>query len=151
ALAYAEIHRRGVLHGDIHPGNLLVGRDGKVSIVDLGLAQLSDAEPGSVMRGGVGFFMEPEYARATLAHRPPSPPTPAGEQFALAALLYMLATGRHYTEFTLEQEEMFRQIAAARPLPFAEAGAEPWPALEAVLARALATEPAARHRDMAAF
>src|SRR5581483_1841951 len=77
ALAYAELHRRGVLHGDIHPGNLLIGRDGAVSVVDLGLAQMIDAEPGPVMRGGVGFFMEPEYARATLAHRPPPPPTPA--------------------------------------------------------------------------
>jgi eukaryotic-like serine/threonine-protein kinase len=63
----------------------------------------------------------------------------------------MLATGQHYMDFTLQQDELHRQITNAAPLPFADRGLAPWPALEAALCRALAVAPAARHADMAAF
>ena len=148
ARAYASLHQRGVLHGDIHPGNLLVGRDGIVTLIDFGLAHVPGLPLDPGLRGGVGFFMEPEYARAVLERRPLPPPTPEGEQFAVAALLYMLATGQHYMEFTLQQDEMFQQIRDATPLPFADRGIQPWPALERVLCRALSVAPAARYGDM---
>ena len=35
--AYAELHAVGVLHGDVHPRNLIVGRNGDVTIVDFGI------------------------------------------------------------------------------------------------------------------
>ena len=151
AHAYASIHQRGVLHGDIHPGNILVDRCGAVTLIDFGLAQIAGYSSGPAMRGGVGFFMEPEYARELLSERESPPPTPEGEQFAVGALLYILATGQHYMDFTLQQEEMYRQIRDAAPLPFTERGVEPWPDLEAVLARALAVAPSARYRDMEDF
>jgi hypothetical protein len=146
--AYASLHQRGVLHGDIHPGNLLVGRDGTVTLIDFGFAQVPATSLASAWRGGVGFFMEPEYAAAVLERRPPPPSTPEGEQFAVAALLYILATGQHYMEFTLQQDEMYQQIRDAAPLSFADRGVQPWPTLERVLCRALAVAPAARYADM---
>ncbi len=151
ARTYAELHRRGVLHGDIHPGNLIVGRDGGVTLIDFGLAQLEGGDADPQLRGGVGFFMEPEHARELLERQPPRPPTASGEQFAIAALLYLLATGEPYMEFTLQQEEMFRQIADAKPLPFAERGTAPWPALEEILRRALSADPVARYPGMDAL
>jgi serine/threonine-protein kinase len=151
ANSYAVVHASGVVHGDVHPGNLLVRRDGTVTLIDFGLARIEGAGRNDVARGGVGFFMEPEYAREVLDGRPGSAPTLLGEQFGVGALLYALATGNTYMDFTLQQEEMFRQIRDASPLPFSERGVKSWPALESVLVRALAVSPGARYLDMARF
>ena len=151
ARAYSSIHQRGVLHGDVHPGNLLVGRNGAVTLIDFGLAQVESFSTEPPLRGGFGFFIEPEYAREVLDQRRPPPATPQGEQFAVGALLYLLATGQHHMDFTLQQAEMLQQIRDTAPLPFMDRGVEPWPDLEAVLGRALAVEPEQRHRDMADF
>jgi serine/threonine-protein kinase len=148
---YVAIHERGVLHGDVHPGNILVGREGTTTLIDFGFAQIHPKSGDTSLRGGVSFYMEPEYACALLEERPPPDVTPLGEQFALGALLYMVATGQHYMDFTLQQEEMFRQIQNAKPLPFSQRGIVPWPELELVLARALAVSPVDRFPDMASF
>ena len=41
--AYAAVHERGVLHGDVHAGNVLLRPDGTVTLIDFGLAQVSGA------------------------------------------------------------------------------------------------------------
>ncbi len=151
AAAYTAIHELGVLHGDVHPGNLLIGRDGDVKLLDFGLALVAGLELGPHPRGGIGFFIEPELAASVLARQPPSPVTAQSEQFAVAALLYLLATGHHYVDFNLQQDEMLRQICDAAMLPFAERGIDPWPALEAILARGLAKTPSERSPDMQAL
>ena len=153
ATAYSRLHASGVIHADVHPRNILVGADGSVRLIDFGIARW-DAGPdglGPAGRGGVGFFFEPEYARAARAGTAPPAATQEGEQFGVATLLYLLATGVHAVDFSLEKVEMLRQIAEEPPLPFAERGAEPWPELEAVLTRALAKEPAARFASLADF
>jgi eukaryotic-like serine/threonine-protein kinase len=160
--AYVRLHERGFVHGDVHPRNVLVGADGAVRLIDFGL---SVPGPGAAAgsshgiagahRGGVGFFFEPEYAAACAGEGPGvtavPPASPAGEQYAVGALLYYLVTGAHYRDFSLEREAMFRQIAAEPPLPFVERGVAPWPELETVLARALAKDPAARFPSLAAL
>ncbi len=150
ASSYSTLHALGVLHADVHAGNLLVGSDGEVTLVDFGLATLSDIGTPPE-RGGVAFYFEPEWARQLLADGSSVPASARGEQFAVAALLYLLATRQHYVDFTLEREEMLRQICDAPPLPFASRGVSPWPALEQTLCRALSKDPAARFPDMAAF
>lgn len=152
--AYARLHARGVVHGDVHPRNLLVERDGTVRLVDFGWARRLDAAGASgeaaaeLGRGGVPFFYEPELARAFLHGGPPPPATPAGEQYAVAALLYLLLTGAHPRDYSLGRDEMLTEIATLPPLPFRERGVDSWPEVEAVLARALAKEPEARHGSM---
>lgn len=148
---YAALHERGMVHGDVHPRNVLVGADGRTGLVDFGLARWA-GEPADLAacgRGGIAFFFEPEYAAAVRAGMEPPAASPAGEQYAVAALLYLLLTGAHYRELSLERHEMLRQIAEDPPLPFGERDAEPWPDLEAVLARALRKDPAARFGSMA--
>ena len=151
--AYARLHERGVVHGDVHPRNVLVADDGSVRLIDFGLAR-REGHPGPEgrpHRGGVGFFFEPEFARARRGgHRPP-PASQAGEQYALGALLYLLLSGVHYLDFSVEKGEMYRQIADDAPTPFARRGLRPWPEVEPLLARALSKEPADRFPSVAAF
>jgi eukaryotic-like serine/threonine-protein kinase len=149
--AYSALHRQGVVHGDVHVRNVLVGRDGAVTLIDYGLAELLTEDHHTHQRGGVSFFYEPEWARALIRGQAPPMASAAGEQYGVAALLYLLATGRHYVEFNLERETMLRQIADLTPLRFEEGGAEPWPELETVLRRALAKRRDQRYPDMGAF
>lgn len=150
--AYAALHAAGVLHCDVHPRNLLVAGEGTVRVVDFGVARLLDVEGdhGGV-RGGVSQFFEPEYAVAVLEGRYPPPATPASEQYALGALLYLLLTGAHYVDFSLEQTASLAQIRDDPPLPFSRRGLVSWPAVEDALGRALRKEPAERFPSVAAL
>jgi eukaryotic-like serine/threonine-protein kinase len=151
--AYTRLHAQGVIHSDIHPRNVLVGDEHSVKIIDFGLARITGAENDfdRVLRGGIGFFFEPEYAKAVVAGAPPPCSNFLGEQYSLAALLYFLVTGKHYLEFSLEEDEMLRQIAENAPLPFTERGVQEWPELEEVLVKALSKHPSERFPSVAEF
>jgi eukaryotic-like serine/threonine-protein kinase len=151
--AYASLHRLGVLHCDVHPRNVLVPAGGGVRLIDFGFASWRFAPAGlaPAERGGVAFYLEPEYAAAMLAGQAPPAVSVAGEQYAVAAMLYLLASGVHYLDFSLERETMLRQIAERAPRTFAERGAGAWPELEAVLGRALAKAPADRYPSLEAL
>jgi serine/threonine-protein kinase len=151
--AYANLHRLGVLHCDVHPRNVLVPAGGGVRLIDFGFAGWRFAPAGlaPAERGGVAFYLEPEYAAAALAGQAPPAVSVAGEQYAVAAMLYLLASGVHYLDFSLERETMLRQIAERPPRTFAERGAGAWPELEAVLGRALAKAPADRYPSLDAL
>ena len=140
AEAYAELHARGVVHVDVHAKNIVAGE--RVTLIDFGSSRFTDRAPRLARRGMHRFF-EPEYF-AGASHS-----SPAGEQYALAALLYFLITGEHSLEFRLEREEMARQVREDAPLPFARRGVPPWPEVEAILFRALAKNPAERYASMA--
>ncbi|HEY6350135.1 MAG TPA: lanthionine synthetase LanC family protein [Candidatus Angelobacter sp.] len=149
--AYARLHEQGVVHGDIHPRNVLIDRRQSVKIIDFGLACAIGNETAGVHRGGVGFFLEPEFARAGMTGGYPPKLTPAGEQYGVAALLYLLFTGKHSLEFSLEKENMMRQIAEEPILPFSKRGAHPWPEVETLLAKAMSKLPADRFSCMREF
>ncbi|HKS23622.1 MAG TPA: serine/threonine-protein kinase, partial [Thermoanaerobaculia bacterium] len=147
--AYAALHARGFLHGDVHPRNILVNDDGAVHLIDFGYGAAA-GEPPRIGRGGMYYFFEPEYLAAQ-RQGIALPATFAGEQYALGALLYFLIAGRHYVEFRSEREEMVRQAETEPPLPFTKRDLPPWPEVEAILARALAKDPAQRFPDVAAL
>lgn len=148
ATAYADLHRRDVVHGDVHPRNVFVDDLGGVTLLDFDLARLLDDETeDKPPRGGVPFYYEPEHARALLDGEPPGPATPAGEQYALATLLYFLVTGTTYLDFHLERRKTLRQILTEDPVPFARRRLEE-PRLEAVLRRALAKAPEERFASL---
>ena len=116
--AYTELHGAGVIHGDVHPRNILVDRHGVPTLLDFGLSGRIEAGATSkVQRGGVAYFLEPEYAAARLDGGPRPPASEAGEQYAVGVLLYLLVTGEHYLDFSIEEQEMLRQVAHDPPLP----------------------------------
>ena len=151
--SYAELHSRGVIHADVHPRNIMVSGDNAIKIIDYGVSRVEGLpkELSRPHRGGVGFFLEPEYARALrFNHRPPDS-TMRGEQYSLGALIYSLLTGNFAQKFSLEREEMMRQIEEEPPLPFNRNGAPAWPPVERVLERAMSKDPAGRFETVAEF
>lgn len=148
-LAYQQLHKRGVLHGDVHPGNLIVGRDDKVNIIDFGNARVINNSKDQVSsRGGVAYFYEPEYACAVLNGEQIPHVTKKSEQFSLGSLIYHLVTGKYYDDFNLEKVEMHQRIAKPEPKPFEYYGLASWPELEKVLRKALSKNPEDRYDDL---
>jgi len=153
ARAYARLHRNGIVHGDVHPDNLLIDTAGRVTLLDFGL---SEPRPplhlaGRAARGGVAAYLSPEQARAELAGEGLPAPTAASEQYALGALLYTLISGHAPADFALERDPMLRQIQLRPPLPFTRRGLPPWAPMERILGRALAKDPGDRFPSVAAF
>lgn len=143
--AYATLHALGVIHSDVHTNNLLVMDDGRVRIIDHGLSRCdADDLESQPPRGGVGFFFEPEYARAILSGSAPPRSTASGEQYSVAALIYFLLSGQHYLDFSYGKEEMLRQIVELAPVPLVERGLPAATPIDEVLSRALSKDPAAR-------
>lgn len=150
--AYAHLHAQGVLHGDVHPRNVLVDGRGRVTLIDFGLASLQGS-PGSDSgpRRGLDFFMEPEWAAAQLNGLPPPPPGPAGEQYSVAAVLYLLLTGEPCHAFPLEEQRMLQTLVEQPPLAFSAHDAVSMPAVERCLRRALDKAPDQRFASLAEF
>jgi len=153
ATTYAALHAHGVIHGDVHPDNVRVAADGTVRLLDFGLARrIGERDTPTLPRGAVWFFLAPERARGLLDGPRLRAPTTRSEQYAVAALLYLLWTGEHYIEFLLDATEMLRQIRDDAPRPFAALAAVPCSlSLERALGRALSKDPRRRYPDVRAL
>jgi len=114
-------HSAGIVHRDLKPDNILLTRDGRIRILDFGLAKQQSADgsdvtgtmtmtdPGMVV--GTVNYMSPEQARGReLDYR--------SDQFSLGLILYELATGKHPFRRETAAETMAAIIRdEAEPLP----------------------------------
>lgn len=126
ATAVAHLHACGWVHGDVVPGNLVVGHAGPV-LCDLGVARPIDA--GGPVRG-TAAYMAPEQVRG-------QPWTAAVDVFALGVIAWELATG---TRLFLRGASYLSMAAVVESTPPALAD----PTLAPIVAAALAPDPAAR-------
>jgi len=83
AVEYA--HSRQVLHRDIKPGNILVSQDGVVKLLDFGIAQIGDEQPGA--RQFTPGYASPEQLRGEAV-------SPASDVYSLAVVLGQILTGQ---------------------------------------------------------
>ncbi|HEV3026843.1 MAG TPA: serine/threonine-protein kinase, partial [Planctomycetota bacterium] len=91
ALAVHYAHEQGVVHRDLKPANIMVGRDGRVLVLDFGLARLSESGRGLSEQGvlsGTVAYMSPEQALGD-----PRGHSRTVDIYALGATLYHLTTG----------------------------------------------------------
>jgi serine/threonine-protein kinase len=162
AIEYA--HSRGVLHRDIKPGNIIVGKHGETLVVDWGLAKATGrSEPGALERTlvpssassgaetlpgsalGTPAYMSPEQAAGDLDRL-----GPRSDVYSLGATLYCLLTGRPPQEGD-DVGEILRRVQRGdfpRPrqlVPSIDA------ALEAVCLKAMATNPEHRYASCRAL
>ncbi len=81
-------HSEGIIHRDIKPQNIMVLGDGKIKVMDFGIAKLPNAETVTVTDKAVGtvYYMSPEQASGKTID-------PRSDIYSLGAMLYELATG----------------------------------------------------------
>jgi len=152
ALQYA--HAEGFVHRDVKPANLLVtGPAGyEVSkLADFGLARVYHASPLSGLTtlgdvGGTTPYLPPEQITA---YREVNP---AADQYATAATLYRLLTGKYLYDFQdLPTEQRMAKILLDEPVPIQNHRPHLPDALAQLIHHALEKDPAARFPDAAAF
>ena len=146
ALAYA--HAKLILHRDVKPSNILVDEQGRVRVIDFGVARIAGEDAG---RAPVSLdFAAPELFEGETA-------TVASDVYGLAATLYALLAGRpplslgeHPLPVAARRatEDAPPRLGALRP----DAKRDPFLRdVEAVLERALAKSPRDRYRTVEAF
>jgi serine/threonine protein kinase len=92
ARVVAYLHRRGIVHGDMTPRNILLDGNGRTRLIDFGLSKIEDAwNKKTDLLGGTPEFLPPEMVPA---NGQPGRAGPAGDVFGLGAILYWLLTGQ---------------------------------------------------------
>src|SRR2546426_8551252 len=100
--ALAAAHSKGIVHRDLKPENIMIGGDGRVKILDFGLARVDVAHSraaGSVMSGNADHVTQAGTLVGTAAYMSPQQASGVtvdfrSDQFSFGTILYEMATGR---------------------------------------------------------
>jgi serine/threonine-protein kinase len=152
AVAYA--HRNGVIHRDLKPGNILVTRDGRVKLLDFGIAKVlrDDGEADSQVTRTADRLLTPEYAAPEQVRG--DAVTAATDVYALGALLFELVTGRRVLVIPRRTPtEIVRAVLESRPPAPSEVAPEERRealrgGLDAIVLTALEKAPARRYQSV---
>ena len=138
--ALAAAHARGIVHRDLKPANIMITTEGRVKILDFGLAKRLDEEggltiPGTVM--GTCGYMSPEQARGerTGFH---------SDQFSFGAVLYEMATGQRAFRGSTEMDAL-AAVIRDQPEPIGQINAQIPAPLQWAVERCLAKVPTDRY------
>ncbi len=145
AEALTHAHARGVVHRDVKPGNVMLARDGRVLLLDFGLAVADDAQgltrTGTVM--GSFAYSSPEQVQG-------QPVDARTDVFSLGTMLHeLLALRAAFAGNTAS--ETIERVLRSEPPDLARSGPRVDRGLAAIVRKALEKDAAARYASMAAF
>jgi eukaryotic-like serine/threonine-protein kinase len=137
-------HKRGVIHRDLKPHNVILDEEGRARVTDFGIAKAGASDmtlTGSIM--GTAQYLSPEQAQGqTVSGR--------SDLYAVGVILYELLTGSVPFDGETAVAIAFKQVSAEPRAPSELQPGVP-PALDAVVLRALAKDPARRFADADEF
>jgi serine/threonine-protein kinase len=150
ASGLGHLHARGIVHRDLRPDVVVIGRDGRVVIVDLGAALDRAAPPSPSPFDGSETLSGPEYAAPEQIVGEAA--SPRSDVFSLGVMLYEMLCGVRPWEGWGRGEregakEVARRVRSEEPPPLAEHGVTAPRALARVVARCLAKRPEDRFED----
>jgi serine/threonine-protein kinase len=143
-------HRHSIVHGLLKPANLMVGADGQVKILDLGI--------GSILANSEGESLVDTMSTANSLTSgldcaspesiiEPTARTPAGDQYSLGCVLYYCLSGRYpFADGTAVEKMMWHQSKA--PMPIRDLSPDVPEGLAAAIDRLLQKTPEARFNGM---
>jgi eukaryotic-like serine/threonine-protein kinase len=133
-------HRRGVIHRDLKPHNVILDDEGRARVTDFGIARAGASDmtlTGSIM--GTAQYLSPEQAQGFAV-------SAASDLYSVGVILYELLTGVVPFEGESAVAIAFKQVSA-EPRPPSELNPALPPSLDAVVLRALAKDPTQRYAD----
>jgi len=147
ATALEAAHGAGVIHRDLKPANVMITPSGIAKVLDFGLARTAESrtvashltEAGQIL--GTPDYMAPEQFVGRAADE-------RSDLYSLGAVLYELVTGRRPFEAA---DPVSRVMGGLTPPPASERNPNLPPALDRLLARALALDPRERYQSASAF
>lgn len=144
ALGLGAAHRRAIVHRDVKPQNVLVGRDGSIKLTDFGIASVykdinAERLTTTGMTLGTVQYYAPEQAQGEIV-------SPAADVYALGIVMYEMLTGR--TPFDGDTPvAVAMQHIQDTPAPPTQLNPNIPPALEEIILRCLEKVPEMRFRD----
>ena len=137
-------HRRGVIHRDFKPQNVIVDEEDRVKVTDFGIARAGASEiteTGSIM--GTAQYLSPEQAQGTAAEE-------ASDLYSIGVLLYEMVTGQLPFDGDSAVAVALRHLTEPPP-PVHQLRPDVHPAFEAVIHHALMKDPRQRFQDADSF
>ena len=137
-------HKRGVIHRDIKPHNVIVDHEGNAKVADFGIARAGGSEiteVGSIR--GTAQYLSPEQAQGKQAEAP-------SDLYSIGVVIYEMLTGRVPFEADSAVAVALKQVSET-PEPPSKLNPDVSPALDAVVMRALEKDPARRFENADEF
>ena len=137
ACALGTAHRKGVIHGDVKPANILICDDGRVKLMDFGMARLASRDSADTPLIGTPAYWCPEQIIG-------KPQDARSDLFSLGVVLYEMVTGKRPFDADSLQGVCSR-VLSSTPLPPSQANPSVPPGFDAIIALCLAKDPATRY------